>query len=180
MKVTEAGRKEGTKRRCDGGWTQRDSAEHEEYAGALTGRRMTENNITNADRPTAGVLERIVERTNMNLAYQRVRRNKGAGGVDGMSVEELLDYLKAHGEEIRQAILTGKYQPQPVRRVEIPKEGGKKRMLGIPTAVDRVIQQAIAQVLTPMYEPQFAQTSYGFRPGRGAHDAIRKCQEYLN
>ena len=97
-----------------------------------------------------------------------------------MSVEELFDYLKAHGGEIRELILAGKYRPSPARRVEIPKENGKKRKLGIPTVVDRVIQQAIAQVLTPIYEPKFAETSYGFRPRRSAHDAIRKCQEYLN
>lgn len=181
MKITEAERKESTKRLNNGGWPQRDSAEHEEYAGALISGRIIENNITDADRPTDGLLERIVSRKNLNLAYKRVKKNKGAGGVDGMSVEELYDYLKAHGEEIRRRILAGKYRPEPVRRVEIPKEDGKKkRMLGIPTAADRVIQQAIAQILTPIYEPQFAETSYGFRPGRSAHDAIRKSREYLN
>lgn len=181
MKITEAERKESTKRLNDGGCPQRDSAEHEEYAEALIGQRIIENNITDADRPTDGLLEQIVNRNNLNQAYKRVKKNKGAGGVDGMSVEELFAYLKAHGEEIKQRIVAGKYRPQPVRRVEIPKEDGKKkRMLGIPTAVDRVIQQAIAQVLTPIYEPQFVETSYGFRPGRSAHDAIRKSQEYLN
>ena len=181
MKVTEAESKESTKRLSNGGCPQRDSAEHEEYAEALIGGGITENNITDADRPTDGLLERIVSRNNLNRAYKRVKKNKGTGGVDGMSVDELFAYLKAHGEEIRQLIVAGKYRPQPVRRVEIPKDDGKKkRMLGIPTAVDRVIQQAIAQVLTPIYEPQFVETSYGFRPGRSAHDAIRKSQEYLN
>jgi group II intron reverse transcriptase/maturase len=180
MKVTEA-ELQSTKRRENCGWLQRDSAEHEEYAGALIGGRIAENNITNADRPTEGLLERIVSRENLNRAYKRVKRNKGAGGVDGMGVDELFAHLKAHGKEIRQHILAGKYRPQPVRRVEIPKDDGKKkRMLGIPTAVDRVIQQAIAQVLTPIYEPKFVETSYGFRPRRSAHDAIRKSQEYLN
>jgi group II intron reverse transcriptase/maturase len=126
------------------------------------------------------MLERILERRNLNEAYKRVKRNHGAGGVDGMSVEELGEYLAAHKEEILQAILDGKYRPNPVLRVEIPKENGKKRPLGIPTAVDRVIQQAIAQTLTPIYEPKFAETSYGFRPGRSAHDALRKCLEYIN
>jgi group II intron reverse transcriptase/maturase len=97
-----------------------------------------------------------------------------------MSVEELGDYLAAHKDEILQAILDGKYRPNPVLRVEIPKDDGKKRPLGIPTAVDRVIQQAIAQILTPIYEPKFVETSYGFRPGRSQHDAMRKCLEYIN
>ena len=131
MKVTEAESKESTKRLSNGGCLQRDSAEHEGYAGALIGGRITENNITDADRPTDGLLERIVSRENLNRAYKRVKKNKGAGGVDGMSVDELFAYLKAHGEEIKQRIMGGKYRPQPVRRVEIPKENGKKRMLGI-------------------------------------------------
>jgi len=116
----------------------------------------------------------------MNKAFKRVRSNHGAGGVDGMSVDDLLAYLKDHGGEIQQTILDGKYRPKPVRRVEIPKENGKTRPLGIPTAVDRVIQQAIAQVLTPIYEPKFVETSYGFRPNRSAHDALRKSQEFIN
>lgn len=126
------------------------------------------------------MLERILERRNLNEAYKRVKQNHGAGGVDGMSVEELGEYLAAHKEEIVQAILDGKYRPNPVLRVEIPKDDGKKRPLGIPTAVDRVIQQAIAQVLTPSYEPRFAQTSYGFRPKRSAHDALKKSCQYID
>ena len=126
------------------------------------------------------MLERILERRNLNEAYKRVKRNHGAGGVDGMSVEELGEYLTAHKEEILQTILDGKYRPNPVLRVEIPKEDGRKRPLGIPTAVDRVVQQAIAQVLTPIYEPQFVETSYGFRPKRSAHDALKKCLEYID
>ena len=180
MRVTEAEMKESTKRPCGGGWTQRDSAEHEEYAGALIGKRITENNITNADRGEGGLLEKVVSANNLNRAYKRVKRNKGAGGVDGMKVDELLQYLRDNGEDIRKAILAGEYKPQPVRGVEIPKDNGKTRQLGIPTAVDRVIQQAIAQALTPIYEPKFAETSYGFRPGRSTHDALRKSREYLN
>lgn len=179
MNVTEVETKEGTKHCCGNGWTQRDSAEHEEYAGALIAPRITENNTTNADRQANGLLEEIVSRENLNRAYKRVKRNKGKGGVDGMEVDELLQYLRDNGDEIRMSIVEGKYQPQPVRRVEIPKDNGKKRKLGIPTAVDRVIQQAIAQVLTPIYEPKFADTSYGFRPKRRAQDALKKCREYL-
>lgn len=179
MKVTKPEQKESTKHRGDDGCRRADSAEHEEEGGALIGQRITESNVTDADRGVSGMLERIVERANLNRAYKRVKKNKGAGGVDGMTVDELLEYLRDNGEEIRQNVLAGKYQPAPVRRVEIPKEAGKKRKLGIPTAVDRVVQQAIAQVLTPVYEPEFVETSYGFRPGKSAHDAIRKCQEYL-
>ena len=127
------------------------------------------------------MLEQILDRDNMDRAYLRVKRNHGSGGVDGMSVEELGKYLATHKDRILQTILDGKYRPNPVLRVEIPKDDGKsKRPLGIPTAVDRVIQQAIAQVLTPIYEPKFVETSYGFRPGRSQHDAMRKCLEYID
>lgn len=126
------------------------------------------------------MLEEITAAANLNKAFKKVRKNNGAGGIDRMEVKELLPYLKAHGDELVRSILDGNYRPNPVRRVEIPKENGKTRGLGIPTAVDRVFQQAIAQVLTPVYEPEFAETSYGFRPGRSAHDAIRKCLEYAN
>ena len=100
--------------------------------------------------------------------------------MDGIKVENLLQYLKDNGNKLRETIKMGKYCPSPVRRVEIPKDNGKMRMLGIPTAVDRVIQQAIMQILTPMFEPQFSETSYGFRPKRSVHDAIKKCKEYAN
>ena len=179
MNVTEVERKESTKHCCGNGCLRMDSAEHEEDAEALIDQRITENNNTNANRQANGLLEEIVSRENLNRAYKRVKKNKGAGGVDGMGVDELLQYLKDNGDEIRKSIVAGRYQPQPVRRVEIPKDNGKKRKLGIPTAVDRVIQQAIAQVLTPIYEPKFAETSYGFRPKRSAHDALKKCKEYL-
>ena len=143
-----------------------------------TGRPKTTSS-TPTDK-SMGTLEDIIKPLNLNAAYRKVRQNRGSGGVDRMTVDELLPYLKLHGGEIVRDLLDGRYMPCPVRRVEIPKDNGKMRQLGIPTAVDRVIQQAIAQVLTPMYEPQFVNTSYGFRPKRGAHDAIRKCQEYLN
>lgn len=179
MNVTEVERKESTKHCCGNGYCRIDSAEHEGEGRALIEMRITENNTTNADRGGCGMLEAIVSTENLNQAYKRVKKNKGAGGVDGMKVDELLQYLKDNGEKIRQTILVGKYRPNPVRRVEIPKDNGKTRKLGIPTAVDRVIQQAIAQVLTPIYEPKFAETSYGFRRRRSAHDALRKCREYL-
>ena len=179
MNVTKVETKESTKHCCGNGWGLRDSAEHEGEGRALIDQRITENNSANADRRGYGMLEEIVSAENLNRAYKRVKKNKGAGGVDGMKVDELLQYLRDNGEEIRQTILAGKYQPKPVRRVEIPKDNGKTRKLGIPTAVDRVIQQAIAQVLTPIYEPKFAETSYGFRPKRSTHDALRKCREYL-
>lgn len=179
MNVTESRDKESRIHRLNDGCLQRDSAEHEGEAGVLTESRITENNITNADRPEGGMLEEILSPRNLNLAYKRVKKNKGAGGVDGMGVEVLLQYLKDNGDELRRTIMDGKYRPQPVRRVEIPKENGKMRQLGIPTAVDRVIQQAIAQVLTPIYEPQFSDSNYGFRPKRSAHDAIRACQRNI-
>jgi RNA-directed DNA polymerase len=128
---------------------------------------------------TSTMLEKVLTRENLNRAYKRVVKNGGSPGVDGMTVEELLPFLKRHGESLRQQVLAGEYQPQPVRRVEIPKADGGRRPLGIPTAVDRVIQQAIAQVLTPLLEKEFSGHSYGFRPGRSAHQAIRQAQAYI-
>jgi group II intron reverse transcriptase/maturase len=125
------------------------------------------------------MLEFIVSPSNLNAAYKRVRSNKGAGGIDRMEVESLKEYLVIHKDELIATIERGKYRPNPVRRVEIPKENGSKRQLGIPTVVDRVIQQAITQVLVPAYEPQFSDHSYGFRPRRKAHQALRKCQQYI-
>jgi group II intron reverse transcriptase/maturase len=180
MKVTEVGIKESRIPCCGKGCPQRDSAEHEGYAGALTDKRITENNNTDANSREDELLERILSRDNLNRAYKQVKRNKGAHGIDGMEVEHLLQYLKDNGDELIKLVLDGKYRPNPVRRMEIPKENGKMRTLGIPTAVDRVLQQAIAQVLIPIFEPQFAETSYGFRPKRSAHDALRKCKEYAN
>jgi len=180
MNVTEIGIKEGRTPCCGKGCRQRDSAEHEGYDGAPTETRITENNITNAGRIENGLLEEVLCADNLNKAYKRVKSNKGAHGVDGMEVEHLLQYFKDNGEELTKSILDGKYRPNPVRRVEIPKDNGKMRKLGIPTAVDRVVQQAIAQRLSPMFEPQFCETSYGFRPNRSAHDALKRCKEYAN
>jgi group II intron reverse transcriptase/maturase len=129
---------------------------------------------------TGKLLEKVLDRGNLNLAYKRVKKNGGSQGVDGMKVEELLSYLKQHGENLKQTLQEGKYRPQPVLRVEIPKPEGGKRLLGIPTAVDRMIQQAIAQVLSPIFEKEFSEYSYGFRPGRNAHQAIEQAQQYIN
>ncbi|RNF38085.1 group II intron reverse transcriptase/maturase, partial [Planococcus salinus] len=126
------------------------------------------------------LLEQILSNQNMNDAYLRVYRNKGASGVDGVTVDELKEYLKENKDELRQRIRTRKYQPQAALRVEIPKENGKMRKLGIPTVVDRVVQQAIHQVLSPIFEKQFSEFSYGFRPKRSCEMAIIKSLEFLN
>ncbi|WP_427137677.1 group II intron reverse transcriptase/maturase [Psychrobacillus psychrodurans] len=126
------------------------------------------------------LLEKILSNQNMNDAYLRVYRNKGASGVDGITVDELKQYLKENKDEIRQRIRTRKYQPQAALRVEIPKENGKMRKLGIPTVVDRVVQQAVHQVLSPIFEKQFSEFSYGFRPKRSCEMAIIKSLEFLN
>ena len=125
------------------------------------------------------VWEAVFARENMQTALKRVESNKGTAGIDGMKVADLRGYLKAHWLEVREALESGKYRPSPVRRVEIPKPDGGVRQLGIPTVIDRLIQQAIAQVLTPMFEAVFSPHSYGFRPGRSAHQAVQKSQEYV-
>jgi len=158
---------------------QIDRAEPEVYAGGQTYIRITENNFTNADQPSYGLLEQILSPTNMNQAYKRVKRNKGSGGIDKMEVESLKDYLVSNKEMLIQSIMGGSYRPNPVRRVEIPKENGKMRMLGIPTVVDRVVQQAITQILSPIYEKQFSTSSYGFRPKRSAQQALNKCKDHI-
>ena len=125
------------------------------------------------------LMEEVVGRANLVGALKRVRQNKGSPGIDGMSVEELPEYLRRHWGEIRQRLLAGTYQPKPVRRQEIPKSGGGVRELGIPTVLDRFIQQAILQVLQPRFDPTFSRHSHGFRPGRRAHDAVGEAQQYI-
>ncbi|KYH30648.1 group II intron reverse transcriptase/maturase [Neomoorella mulderi] len=127
----------------------------------------------------SGLMEQVVERHNMLAALKRVERNGGAPGVDGIPTERLRDQIRAEWPRIREELLAGTYRPKPVRRVEIPKPGGGKRMLGIPTVMDRLIQQALLQVLTPIFEPQFSESSFGFRPGRRAHDAVKKARQYV-
>ena len=125
------------------------------------------------------MMERIVEGGNLRRALKRVQQNEGSPGVDGWTVEELPAYLKGHWSVIREELLTGRYQPSAVKRVEIPKSGGGVRLLGIPTVLDRFIQQAVLQVLQPTIDPTFSESSYGFRPGRRAHDAVCQAQRYV-
>ena len=147
--------------------------------GLQTSMGISKKGLTGFTRPKDGLLEFILSPANLNAAYKKVKGNKGSGGIDGMSTEDLLPYLKEHVSELVASLREGTYKPNPVRRVEIPKSNGKKRGLGIPTVVDRVVQQAISQVLEVLYEPQFSETSYGFRPHRGAHKALLKCGEYI-
>jgi len=126
------------------------------------------------------LLEKILSKDNLNNAYKQVYKNKGASGADGVTVDELSSYIKEHKEEILSLIRKRKYKPQPVRRVYIPKENGKLRKLGIPSVIDRVLQQAIVQVLTPIYEEQFSNNSFGFRPGRSCEQAVIKALECFN
>ena len=138
--------------------------------------------LTETDRKDGAenLLERILDRNNLNQAYLKVKRNGGSAGIDGMTVEEMLPYLKEHREELLEALRNERYKPKAVRRVEIPKPDGGKRMLGVPTVIDRMIQQAIVQVLQPMYEPLFSENSYGFRPKRSAQQAMKQALEYYN
>lgn len=158
----------------ESGYRQRDSVEHEGYVEAHStfhGEQNNQNGVSN-------LFERILSRNNLNQAYLQVVRNKGAAGVDGMTYDQLLPYLKEHKEELLTQLRQGKYKPQPVLRVEIPKPDGGKRKLGIPTVIDRMLQQAINQVLQPIFEPTFSDNSFGFRPKRSAHHAIIRAKSY--
>ena len=128
---------------------------------------------------TTELLAAVLTSDNLRSAWKRVKANKGAPGIDGIAIEDFPAYLRAHWEDTRRQLETGRYRPQAVRRVEIPKDDGGKRLLGIPTVMDRVIQQAIAQVLTPIFEPGFSASSFGFRPGRNAHQAIKQVQAHV-
>lgn len=162
------------------GFPQRDRTESEWYEGAQTCIWMVEDNVVELPFDSEHLLEAILSPANLNKAYKAVVRNQGCGGIDRMSCEELLPWLLTHKKSLLCSLLDGSYRPNPVRRVEIPKDGGKKRLLGIPTVVDRLVQQAINQVLTPIYERQFSRNSFGFRPRRGCHDALRRAQEIVN
>ncbi len=124
------------------------------------------------------ILEKILDRNNLNQAYLRVKKNGGSAGIDGMTVEEMLPYLKEHREEFLESVLSERYRPKAVKRVEIPKPDGGKRMLGVPTVIDRMLQQAIVQVLQPIFEPRFSDSSYGFRPKRSAQQAMKQALKY--
>ncbi|MDK2926300.1 MAG: RNA-directed polymerase [Bacillota bacterium] len=126
-----------------------------------------------------GLMEKVVARENMRAALKRVEENKGAGGIDGVQVDELRELLREVWPQVREQLLQGTYQPKPVRRVEIPKPGGGTRLLGIPTVLDRLIQQALLQVLTPIFDPTFSEASYGFRRNKRAHDAVRVARRYV-
>lgn len=126
------------------------------------------------------LLNELLSDDNLKIAKQRIKKNKGASGIDGMEVKELDEYLSKHLDEIKEQIRNKKYSPKPVKRVEIPKPDGSVRNLGVPTVVDRFVQQAIAQVLTPIYEPKFSESSYGFRPNRCCEMAILKALEFMN
>jgi RNA-directed DNA polymerase len=141
-----------------------------ELGAATSGRTKSEDHK---------LMEEVVERSNLKLAYQRVVENKGAPGVDDVSVSEFKDWLKMHWPSVKRALLEGRYLPHPVRRVDIPKPSGGVRTLGVPTVVDRLLQQALHQVLQPLFEPTFSDSSFGFRPRRGAHQAVRKAQGYI-
>jgi len=157
------------------GWHCDDRVELESSSGVQSDRLA---GAEVEDGATSSLLEKLVSRENLNAAYKKVKQKGGAPGVDGMTVDEAAAYLKEHRDEIICRIISGKYKPSPVRRVEIPKPDGGVRLLGVPTVVDRIIQQAIVQVLTSVFEPTFSDNSYGFRPGRSAHMAVMKAKEY--
>ena len=127
-----------------------------------------------------GLLAQVLASANMVMAWKRVKSNRGSAGVDGLSIAETADYLKTHWPRIRESLLDGSYRPAPVRRVQIPKPGGGVRELGIPTVTDRLIQQALLQVLQPKIDPTFSEHSYGFRPGRSAQDAVLAAQRHVS
>ena len=160
------------------GCRQKCRTESESYGGAQTYIGIVDDSLVEVQSGKDDLLERILCPDNLRKAYKQVVGNKGAGGVDKMETSELFPYLNLHLSELIEKIKSGKYKPTAVRRVEIPKDNGKKRQLGIPTVVDRFIQQAISQVLMEEYEPLFSDNSFGFRPNRSAHDAIKEVQRY--
>ena len=160
-------------------YPQKSRPEAEGYVGVQTSMRVVDGCLT-AEQPNQyPLLEQILSPSNLNAAYKQVMRNKGAAGIDRMSCARLLGYLLEHGDALTESIRQRTYRPNPARRVEIPKDNGKMRLLSIPTVVDRMIQQVIAQVLTPIYERQFSDGSFGFRPNRGAKQALVRVTEIV-
>lgn len=176
----ESSRKELIRQKTlEGGSHQRKAVNTQEADEAPNAKSTQTREVVRANQ-NVHLMEQIVSKDNLTMALSRVKRNKGAPGSDGMTVDMLLTFLKENWTSIREELLNGTYQPQPVRRVEIPKPNGGVRLLGIPTVLDRLIQQAILQILTPIFDPTFSNHSYGFRPKRSAHQAIKQAQEYVN
>ena len=162
------------------GFPQNERTESESYEGAQTFMWIEDDKLVEVQTGTHNLLELILSPTNLQRAYVQVVGNGGAGGVDQMETSELLPYLSLHKDELLGQIISGKYRPAAVRRVEIPKSNGKIRELGIPSVVDRFIQQSISQVLVVIYESQFSDNSFGYRPHRSAHDALQRVQSYAD
>ena len=150
------------------------------YDGVQTYIGITDNTLTEVNFTQGQLLEHILSPSNLNAAYRQVVSNKGAGGIDGMDTSDLLSWLSVHKDALITSLFEGTYRPNPVCRVEIPKDNGKTRLWGIPTVVDRLIQQAISQVLTIIYDPTFSKSSYGFRPRRSAHQALSHAQKFID
>lgn len=160
--------------RCEAGYFREDRVEPE-----VIGEARSTGTRGNAEESGAeSLFEKVLNRDNLNNAFKRVVKNGGSAGVDGMKTTELLDYLKKEKEGLLESLRNGEYEPKPVKRVEIPKPGGGIRQLGIPTVLDRMIQQALVQVLQPIFDPKFSDNSYGYRPGRKAQDAVKKSKQY--
>ena len=162
------------------GCPQKDRTESEGYVGAQTFMWICEDNIVEVPFDKEHLLDRIISPDNLLKAYKAVQRSRGCSGIDKMSCEQMPPWLLANKDALIRSLLDGSYRPNPVKRVEIPKDNGKMRLLGIPTVIDRLVQQAINQTLTPIYERQFSPGSYGFRPRRGCHDALRGAQKIID
>lgn len=157
-----------------------DRSETEWYGGVQTFMWMCEDNIVEVPFGKEHLFEQILSPANLNRPYKAVVGNNGCGGIDRISCEQLLPWLQTHKDLLIRSLMDGSYCPNPVKRIEIPKDNGKMHLLGIPTVVDRFVQQAINRILPPIYEHQFSRRSYGFRLGRGCHDALRGAQEIIN
>jgi group II intron reverse transcriptase/maturase len=162
------------------GYSQEDRVELEVNEKAPSNSLTSKKKQDDRNAYDSMLLEKILDKENMNIAFKRVKKNKGSHGIDRLTTDELLEYLKEHGAELKEHILEGTYSPKAVRRVEIPKDNGGKRKLGIPTVVDRVVQQAITQTLSPIFEEVFSDNSFGFRPNRSAHDALKSSKGFIN